>query len=133
MSTTRTEPSSCFHWYWVDTIVHLACILLRQLSWDSSSTFTHCKYPSYILHSQSLFLSVFTAGNCFPVPPQSLPYLSGPHPSTGSQISPKFKMGICGGGKSVQRKLVLLGDGACGMFSFIEVIASAGATGAWLT
>lgn len=30
-------------------------------------------------------------------------------------------MGICGGGKSVQRKLVLLGDGACGKTSLLNV------------
>lgn len=31
-------------------------------------------------------------------------------------------MGICGGGKTSQRKLVLLGDGACGMLTHSAVL-----------
>ncbi|CAI6335976.1 unnamed protein product [Periconia digitata] len=84
----------------------------------SFSTPPHTSAPLPPLSPSPRARSVEPAA-AFPRPTHRLPLPTDPSPSPSS--SNTFAMGLCGGTKSVQRKLVLLGDGACGKTSLLNV------------
>ncbi|KXH49033.1 GTP-binding protein RHO3, partial [Colletotrichum salicis] len=85
----------------------------------------HEPYPSFLLADNNFFAFQEQASKQIDLVSHRLTSINPPYPTSYNPTEPTSSsspsMPLCGGNKTVQRKLVLLGDGACGKTSLLNV------------